>query len=69
MEAYHPDRTDNEVVRLDLAGSGLLRLLRTLRVILLQDSVALRRQFPLHPLWTDPLFNCEEYRRFAKLPG
>ena len=65
MEAYHPDRTDNEVVRLDLAGSGFLRLLRALRVILLQDSVVLRRQFPLHPLWTDPLFNCEEYRRFA----
>jgi hypothetical protein len=65
MEAYHPDRTDNEVVRLDLAGSGFLRLLRTLRVILLQDSVILRRQFPLHPLWTEPLFNCEEYRRFA----
>ncbi|MBV9767795.1 MAG: hypothetical protein JOZ48_23345 [Acidobacteriaceae bacterium] len=65
MEAYHPDRTDNEVVRLDLAGSGFLRLLRALRVILLQDSVVLRRQFPLHPLWADPLFNCEEYRRFA----
>ena len=65
MEAYHPDRTDNEVVRLDLAGSGFLRLLRTLRVILLQDSVVLRQQFPRHPLWADPLFNCEEYRRFA----
>jgi hypothetical protein len=65
IEAYHPDRTDNEVVRLDLAGSGFLRLLRTLRVILLQDSVILRQQFPLHPLWADPLFNCEEYRRFA----
>jgi hypothetical protein len=65
MEACHPDRADNEVVRLDLAGSGFLRLLRTLRVILLQDSVVLRQQFPLHPLWADPLFNCEEYRRFA----
>jgi len=43
MEAYHPDRTDNEVVRLDLAGSGFLRLLRTLRVIPLQDSVVLRQ--------------------------
>ena len=50
METYHPDRTDNEVVRLDLAGSGFLRLLRALRVILLQDSVILRKQFPLHPL-------------------
>jgi hypothetical protein len=65
MEAYHPDRTDNEVVRLDLAGSGFLRLLRTLRVVLLQDSVILRQRFPLHPLWTDPLFNSEEYGRFT----
>jgi hypothetical protein len=65
MEAYHPDRTDNEVVRLDLAGSGFLRLLRALRVVLLQDSVILRQRFPSHPLWTDPLFNSEEYRRFA----
>ena len=65
MEAYHPDRTGNEVVRLDLAGSGFLRLLRTLRVVPLQDSVILRQRFPLHPLWTDPLFNSEEYRRFA----
>ena len=36
-----------------------------LRVILLQDSVILRKQFPLHPLWKDPLFGCEEYWRFA----
>ena len=28
MEACHPDRTDNEVVRLGLAGSVFLRLLR-----------------------------------------
>ena len=65
METYHLDRADNEVVRLDLAGSGFLRLLRALRVILLQDSVILRKQFPLHPLWKDSLFGCEEYQRFT----
>ena len=65
MEAYDPERDDNEVVRLDLTGSGLLQLLRVLRVILLQDSVILRKEFPHHPRWNDPLFNCEEYRRFA----
>jgi hypothetical protein len=66
MEAYHPNRgDDNEVVRLDLAGTGFLRLLRELRVVLLQDSVILRKQFPLHPLWKDSLFNCPEYLRFA----
>ncbi|HTP57855.1 MAG TPA: hypothetical protein VMM82_02995, partial [Spirochaetia bacterium] len=65
MEAYDPDRDDNEVVRDDLAGSGFLRLLRVLRVILLQDSVVLRKRFPLHPLWKDSLFNCPEYLKFA----
>ena len=25
----------------------------------------MRREFPLHPLWKDSLFNCEEYQRFA----
>src|SRR2546421_10843331 len=65
MEAYRPDKADNEVVRLDLAGSGFLRLLRALRVVLLQDSVVLRKEFPRHPLWKDLLFNGEEYRRFA----
>jgi hypothetical protein len=65
MEAYRSDRADNEVVRLDLAGLGFLRLLCALRVILLQGSVVLRKEFPLHPLWKDSLFDGEEYRRFA----
>src|SRR5436305_11011395 len=66
MKAYRPEKADNEVVRLDLAGSGFLRLLRALRVVLLQDSVVLRKEFPHHPLWKDPLFDGEEYRRFAR---
>ena len=66
MEAYRPNKADNEVVRLDLAGSGFLRLLRALRVVLLQDSVVLRKEFPRHPLWKDPFFDGEEYRRFAR---
>jgi hypothetical protein len=65
MEAYRPDRADNEVMRLDLAGSGFLRLLGALRVIPLQDSVVLRKAFPLHSPWKDSLFHCKEYRRFA----
>jgi len=50
IETYHPDQANNEVVQLDLAGSGFLHLLHMLRVILLQDSVILHKQFPLHPL-------------------
>ena len=50
MEAYYPGKADNEIVRLDLTGSGFLRLLHALRVVLLQDSVVLRKEFPRHPL-------------------
>jgi Centromere DNA-binding protein complex CBF3 subunit, domain 2 len=49
IEAYHPGRADNKVVRLNLTGLGFLHL-RALRVILLQDLVILRKQFPLYPL-------------------
>ena len=48
-----PTGPNNEVVRLDIAGSGF------------QDAVVLRTQFPHHPLWNDPLFSSQEYRRFA----
>ena len=50
IKTYHSDRADNEVIWLDLVGSGFLHLLCVFRVILLQDSVVLRKQFPLHPL-------------------
>ena len=61
METYYLERANNKVVRLNLTGLGFLRLLYTLRVILLQDLVILYKQFPLHPLWKDSLFGCEEY--------
>src|SRR5262249_1999012 len=47
---------DTAADRHDLAAQGFLRLLRQLRVILLQDSVIMRQEFPAHPLWADPLF-------------
>jgi hypothetical protein len=50
MKAYRSDKADNEIVWLDLAGSGFLRLLCALRVVLLQDSVVLRKKFLRHPL-------------------
>jgi len=50
IETYYLEKADNKVVRLDLTGLGFLRLLHALRVILLQDLVILRKQFPLYPL-------------------
>jgi len=50
IETYHPNQANNKIIWLDLAGSGFLHLLYALRVILLQDSVILHKQFPLHSL-------------------
>ena len=50
----------------DLAGQGFLKLLKHLRGVLLQDSVLLRRQFPSHAIWGDPLFATSEYIEFAE---
>jgi len=41
IETYHLEKADNKVIRLNLTGLGFLRLLYTLRVILLQDLVIL----------------------------
>ncbi|KAF1330533.1 Short-chain dehydrogenase, partial [Globisporangium splendens] len=58
----------------EIAAGGFIGMLHDLRVIFLQDSVLLRRQFRDHPIWQDPLFLSPEYRAFeneviAKVPS
>jgi len=55
-----------EADRQDLAAQGFLRLLQQLRILLLQDSVVMRREFPAHPIWADPIFARDDYLAFAK---
>ncbi|KAF1315209.1 Short-chain dehydrogenase, partial [Globisporangium splendens] len=50
----------------EIAAGGFIGMLHDLRVIFLQDSVLLRRQFRDHPVWQDPLFLSPEYRAFEK---
>ena len=64
IKTYYLDRANNKVIQLNLAGLGFLRLLYTLRVILLQDLVVLYNLFLFYPLQKDPLFGCKEYQRF-----
>jgi len=58
--------SEDEADGRDLAAQGFLRLLQQLRIILLQDSVIMRQEFPDHPIWTDPVFEQDDYRVFAK---
>lgn len=41
-----------------------LRLLKQLRIILLQDSVIMRKEY--HPIWTDPVVGRDDYQAFTK---
>ena len=50
----------------DLAAAGVTNLLFYLREVILQDSVALRKMFPSHPVWSHPVFQHEAYGAFAQ---
>jgi hypothetical protein len=52
-------------VELNLAAGAFLELLDWLRLVLLQDSVLMRKAFPDHPIFLDPLFSSPEYGLFA----
>ncbi|KAF2470845.1 uncharacterized protein BDR25DRAFT_261100, partial [Lindgomyces ingoldianus] len=43
-----------------------MSLLLYLREVILQDSVALRRRFPSHPVWNHPVFQHRAYAAFAQ---
>lgn len=50
----------------DLAAKGFVDLLSYLREVTLQDSVALRRRYPSHPLWSHRVFAHAAYEAFAQ---
>ncbi len=51
--------------RFDMTAQGFLRLLKELRIVILQDSIIYRREFPAHSLWKDSLFVRDDYLTFA----
>ena len=55
-----------EADRHDLAAQGFLHLLQQFCIILLQDLVIMKQEFPVHPLWTDLIFKQDDYQVFAK---
>ncbi|KAE8213934.1 hypothetical protein CF319_g9129, partial [Tilletia indica] len=50
----------------DLAAQGFLRLLQYLRIIILQDVVALRRTHPHMPILSNPIFASAEFLAFER---
>ncbi|KAG1049061.1 hypothetical protein G6F43_008591 [Rhizopus delemar] len=48
----------------DIAGPNFLNLLAHLRVILLQDSVVLKKKYPQYYLWNCEIFQTELYKNF-----
>ncbi|KAN0079726.1 Transcriptional activator of glycolytic enzymes domain containing protein [Elaphomyces granulatus] len=57
-----PEATER--VESNLAAGAFLELLDRLRDVLLQDAALLRREFPQHDLFNDPIFATSEYAKF-----
>ena len=53
-----------DVDKNDLAAKGFLRLLVELCMILIQDSILLRKEFPSNPIFSDPFFRDPMYLAF-----
>ena len=54
----------------DLAAMGFTDLLFSLRPVILQDSVILRKRFPCSPVWSHPVFQHPAYAEFtARMEG
>ncbi len=51
--------------RFDMTAQDFLRLLKKLRIVILQNSIIYRREFPAHLLWKDSLFVRDDYLTFA----
>ncbi|ETP24601.1 hypothetical protein F441_02435, partial [Phytophthora nicotianae CJ01A1] len=47
-------------------GGAFLKMLKTMRVIFLQDSDILRRKYPNHRLWSHKLFQTPELTEFER---
>lgn len=57
---------DSPSVEANRAAGAFLELLGWLRTVLLQDAVFLRKHYPLHPLFQDPVFRSAEFATFAQ---
>lgn len=57
-------RESVELSKRDLASLGFLKLMKYLRKVFLEDSVALQQIYPHHPIWRHQILQSEVYKRF-----
>lgn len=60
MAMYESSQIDR-----DIAGGNFLKMLIYLRDVILQDSVALMREFPEYHIWKHEIFSSPEYLSFS----
>ena len=59
-------KMDAKLIQEDMAAIGFWRLIKYLRVVILQDSLLLKDQFPNLRIWEHRIFHCDEYLSFEK---
>ena len=61
------DMTDDEYAGLPFSSQSFVEVVKYLRTVFIQDSVALKKIYPEHPMWKLPLFQTRLYIEYAKL--
>ncbi|KAG2216357.1 hypothetical protein INT45_001609 [Circinella minor] len=56
--------SENDAER-SISAQGFLRLMKTMRVVILQDAAVLREQHPTHPMFNHPIFQGQDFLSFA----
>ncbi|KAG2211043.1 hypothetical protein INT45_001099 [Circinella minor] len=56
--------SENDAKR-SISAQGFLRLMKTMRVVILQDAAVLREQYPTHPMFNHPIFQGQDFLLFA----
>ena len=56
--------TPHELQKGWIASEHFLILLQELRIVLLENSVEMRKRFPTHPMWENSVFNNQHYESY-----
>jgi hypothetical protein len=73
LETFFPEldhwleRFQRDEVECDIAGQSFLKLLKGLRVVILQDSILLKAKFTDHFLWRASVFQSNAYQEYERV--
>jgi hypothetical protein len=60
------EKSQKDEVERDIAGQSFLKCLKELRVVILQDSIIMKKRFPEHLLWRSKEFRTDAFLEYER---